>query len=159
MSPSLTKRKKQILDFIRKFQAKHGYFPTLEEIAKKFKLNSSATVHQHLTELEDMGLIKRNYNKVRDMELADNAQIIKAELDQETYIKGSSLELPIVGLITAGEPIEAVEDTTETMTVPQHMATKENSYVLKVKGDSMVESKNVISQGKVMGIIRKFSNT
>lgn len=140
MSPALTKRKKQILDYIQEFQVLQGYFPTLEEIADKFKLKSQATVHQHLSELEGMGLLKRAYNKARDMQITTSPSILREELSQESYISGATLELPIVGLITAGIPIEAVEDRTETMTVPRHLIRNENAYVLKVKGDSMIES-------------------
>jgi len=129
MTSTLTKRKKQLLDFIQTFQLHYGYFPTLEEMRKKMKLSSLATVHQHLSELETMGLIERGFNKARDIQ-------VKAE----PYLEGSSLELPIAGLITAGAPIEAVEDQTETMAVPRHMVNNKNAYVLKVKGDSMIES-------------------
>ncbi len=145
MSPALTKRKREILDFINLFQTDNGYFPTLEEIATKFKLKSVSTVHQHLSELEGMGLLERAYNKARDMQLVTPPDKLAQELDQETYVTGAMLELPIVGLITAGEPIEAIEDTSETMTVPKHMIRNDNSYVLKVKGDSMIES--LISDG------------
>lgn len=140
MSPALTKRKKQILDYLQEFQVHQGYFPTLEEIADKFKLKSQATVHQHLSELENMGLLKRTYNKARDMQITTPAATLRKELLQENYVVGATLELPIVGLITAGIPIEAIEDRTETMTVPKHLIRNENAYVLKVKGDSMIES-------------------
>lgn len=140
MSPALTKRKKQILDYLQEFQVHQGYFPTLEEIADKFKLKSQATVHQHLSELENMGLLKRTYNKARDMQITTPAATLRKELSQENYVVGATLELPIVGLITAGIPIEAIEDRTETMTVPKHLIRNENAYVLKVKGDSMIES-------------------
>ncbi len=140
MSPALTKRKKQILDYLQEFQVDQGYFPTLEEIADKFKLKSQATVHQHLSELENMGLLRRTFNKARDMQITTPASTLRKELSQENYVVGATLELPIVGLITAGIPIEAIEDRTETMTVPKHLIRNENAYVLKVKGDSMIES-------------------
>lgn len=124
---ALTKKKKQLLDFIQAFKLEHGYYPTLEEIRKKFKLSSLSTVHQHLSELEDMGMLERGYGKARDMKI-------------EPYLEGSMAELPIAGLITAGLPIEAVEERTETLTVPRHMIDNKNAYVLKVKGDSMIES-------------------
>ncbi|MFA6475543.1 MAG: transcriptional repressor LexA [Patescibacteria group bacterium] len=127
---ALTKKKKQILDFIQSFQTSKGYYPTLEEIRKKLGLRSSSTVHQHLSELEDMGMIERNYGKARDIKVSTS----------EPYIAGSMAELPIAGLITAGYPIEAVEERTETLTVPRHMIDNKNAYVLKVKGDSMIES-------------------
>lgn len=138
MAPALTKRKKQILDYISRFQDKHDYFPTLDEIAKHFKLKSNATVHQHLSELENLGLLERASKQARAITLTTPSMA-------ESYIEGSAMNLPIAGLITAGEPIEAVEDATETLTVPRHMIKNENSYVLKVKGDSMIES--LISNG------------
>lgn len=138
MSPRITKRKKEILDFIRAFETDNGYFPTLEEIADQFGLSSTATVHQHLSELEALGLLNRGYKRARDMKIVENP--VEKPIFSEPYKIGSMLELPIAGLITAGAPIEAVEDATETMTVPTHMVRNENSYVLKVKGDSMIES-------------------
>lgn len=128
---ALTKKKKQLLDFIQAFKLEHGYYPTLEEIRKKFKLSSLSTVHQHLSELEDMGMLERGYGKARDM---------KIDMKIEPYLEGSMAELPIAGLITAGLPIEAIEERTETLTVPRHMIDNKNAYVLKVKGDSMIES-------------------
>lgn len=131
---ALTKKKKQLLDFIQAFQLEHGYYPTLEEIRKKFQLSSLSTVHQHLSELEDMGMLERGYGKARDMKMSMKMSA------PDPYLAGSATELPIAGLITAGLPIEAVEDRTETLTVPRHMIDNKNAYVLKVKGDSMIES-------------------
>ncbi|MBU0670974.1 MAG: transcriptional repressor LexA [Patescibacteria group bacterium] len=139
MSPTLTPKKKKILDFIQNYSNKNGYSPTLEEIAKKFKLSSLATVHQHIDELEKSGYLKRDFNKARDI------QIIEQNEQEESYLEGSVMNLPIAGLITAGEPIEAIEDNTETLTVPKEILKNENAYVLKVKGDSMIES--LISDG------------
>ncbi|MDP3970472.1 MAG: transcriptional repressor LexA [bacterium] len=135
MSPALTKRKKQILDFIQSFQGAEGYFPTLEEIAENFGLKSTATIHQHLSELEGLGILNRGFGRARDMEIVSS----NTDMD-EPYEEGASLQLPIAGLITAGLPIEAIEDRTETMTVPRSMTKNKNAYVLKVKGDSMIES-------------------
>ncbi len=134
MTAVLTKKKKQLLDYIEQFKAKHGFFPTLEEIAKRFKLKSQATVHQHLAELEKLGFIQRQARQARAMQLSASS------LPAEHYQSETSTELPLVGVITAGTPIEAVEDRTETLTVPRHMIRSDNTYVLKVKGDSMVES-------------------
>lgn len=136
MSPKLTPKKKKILDFIKKYVAKNGYSPTLEEIAKKFRLKSLATVHQHLKELEKSGYLKRGFNKARDMGLP----LAKKEDAEDSYKAGATVDLPVAGLITAGEPIEAVEDKSETLPVPKEIAYMDNSFVLKVKGDSMVES-------------------
>ncbi len=138
---ALTKKKKQILDFIQGFHLNKGYYPTLEEIRKKFGLSSLSTVHQHLSELEDLGMIERNYGKARDMKMPTKAggKNLYATTP-EPYQVGATAELHIAGLITAGYPIEAVEDRTETLTVPRHMIDSKNAYVLKVKGDSMIES-------------------
>lgn len=134
MEKVLTKKKKQLLDYLQQFKAKHGFFPTLEEIAKRFKLKSQSTVHQHLAELEQLGFIQRQARQARAMQLAS------APTTTEQYYNGSAVNLPLLGIITAGAPIEAVEDRTETLTVPRHMIRNDNTYVLKVKGDSMVES-------------------
>jgi repressor LexA len=133
MSTAITKRKKQILDYIQNFQITKGYFPTLEEIARKFKLSSLATVHQHLSELEHLGLLERKFKQARAMSLPTTST-------EETYRTGEMVELPLFGVITAGYPIEAISDPTNTLTVPRHMVRNDNTYVLKVKGDSMVES-------------------
>ncbi|MBI2415835.1 MAG: transcriptional repressor LexA [Candidatus Kerfeldbacteria bacterium] len=138
MTPILTKRKKQLLDCIKAFQLKHGYFPTLEEISRKLKLRSVATVHQHLSELEQLGMLQRGFGRARDMRLLSNDSI--ASTVAEPYLAGSSLALPVAGLITAGQPIEAIETGTETMTVPRQLVNNNNAYVLRVKGDSMIES-------------------
>ena len=134
----LTPKKKKILDFLKKYYQQNKYYPTLSEIAKKLKVSSVATVHQHLDELEKMGLIQRGFNKARDIKIKikNSVGALPAPLqDAPSYV-----ELPIAGLITAGAPIEAIEDRTETMTVPKELVKNPNSYILKVKGDSMIES-------------------
>lgn len=129
---NLTKRKQQILKFIREFQIENNYFPTLEEIASHFHLKSLATIHQHLAELSEQGYLQRGYQKARDITLLD--------IESSTPPVSQSLELPIAGMIAAGNPIEAIEDNSETLTVPRSLLRNENAYVLKVKGDSMIES-------------------
>ncbi len=129
---NITKKKRQILDFIQNFRLKNGYFPTLEEIRKKIGVNSLATVHQHLTELEEMGSLERGFGRARDMKITEEVSGISNN--------STGINLPVVGLITAGEPIEAIEDRSTTMTVPQEMIRNRAAYVLKVKGDSMIES-------------------
>lgn len=132
----LTKKKKLILDFIQNFYADKGYYPTLEEIRKKLKVNSLATIHQHLSELEDMGVLERGYGRARDMKMT----AMKMTDALETNLGFGGIDLPIAGLITAGQPIEAIEERTTTMTVPRDMIRDKAAYVLKVKGDSMIES-------------------
>jgi repressor LexA len=123
--PQLTKKQKQILDYITEFIQLNGYAPSYREIAEYFGLSSTATVHDHVRALEDKGLITSTHNAARSLELV-------------SFRFGKAIELPLVGLIAAGEPIEAIEQN-ETISVPQNMARDENSYVLKVRGDSMIE--------------------
>lgn len=151
MSPQLTPKKQKILDFLEKYQKKHNYFPTIAEIAKKLKLSSKATVHQHLSELEELGLIQRGFNKARDISLNT---IKQSSVKAEPAISSSqTIALPVAGLITAGEPIEAIEDRTQTLDVPQELIRNDNSYILKVKGDSMIES--LIADGDYVVVEKK----
>lgn len=134
----ITPKKQKILNYIKEYSEKHGYSPSLREIAKKLKLNSIATVHQHLCELKKMGLIKKGFKKVRDLQIKNKFPVgaFNAPLQESP----TTIELPIAGLITAGQPIEAIEEHSETISVPKELIVNPNSYILKVKGDSMVES-------------------
>ncbi len=124
----LTKRQKQILDFIIGFIEDNGYAPTFQEIGDYFDLSSPATIHQHIKALEDKGYLKSEYNAKRSLEVLS----VKDESMSLAY------QLPLVGLITAGEPIEAIEEY-ETIAVPSNLVLhQDNTFVLRVKGDSMV---------------------
>lgn len=129
--PTLTKRQKEILDFVREHIREKGYAPTLEEIGRHFQLSSMATVHKHLSNLAAKGLVERGWNRSRDMRIVDH-----------DASDASSVELPLMGRIAAGVPIEAVAER-ETIAVPRHLAGANaggrRTFVLKVKGDSMVE--------------------
>ena len=128
MGNNLTKRQRQILDFITEFTGDNGYAPSLREIGDHFNLSSPATIHAHVQALKQKGMLKTSFNEARSIE------IIPANVNWV-----ASLELPLVGLITAGEPIEAVEEK-DTIAVPADFVTDSaNSYVLKVKGESMIE--------------------
>ncbi len=128
MGKNLTKRQRQILDFINDFVESNGFAPSYREIGEHFRLSSPATIHAHVENLKAKGFLKTAYNEARSIELVD-AQVNWAR----------ALELPLAGLITAGEPIEAVE-TMETIGVPADFITDQaNSYVLRVKGESMIE--------------------
>lgn len=121
----LTKRQSQFLDFIKKYSQKHGYSPSLEEIADKFSLSSLSTVHYHLSQLQDKGLILRQDSIPRSIQLEEADELVT--------------EIPLLGLIAAGEPIEAIEQT-ETITVLKSMLSSSGQhYALKVKGDSMID--------------------
>jgi repressor LexA len=124
---ALTKKQRQILDYVESFVDTNGYSPSYEEIADHFGYNSLATVHEHLTNLEQKGFLRKNYNKSRSLE------VVRADLH------APALELPLMGQVAAGLPIEAVEDAQETVTVPHDMVRRGENYVLKVRGDSMIE--------------------
>ena len=131
MSPvTLYKRQKEILDYISQYIQKNGTSPTLQEIADAMHLSSLATVHEHLQALQKKGVIKRFEGTVRGIKILDEAV--------ETSLQG--IQLPLVGYIAAGEPIEAIENPLQTVTVAPDLVSKsKRCYVLQVKGDSMIE--------------------
>ena len=122
----LTKRQREILDYLNDFIERHGYAPSLEEIGRQFGLSSLATVHKHLTNLQEKGFIRRAWNRSRSVELIP------------TRSGGRAVELPLLGYVAAGMPIEAVAGT-ETIAVPEDFAGKKDTYVLRVRGDSMID--------------------
>jgi len=123
----LTKRQRQILDFLQGYQGDQGYAPSFEEIAAHFNYNSLATVHEHLTNLERKGYIKRSYNESRAIEI----------LPSEAYPQ--SVELPLLGAVAAGVAIEH-STSGETVSVPDDFVRRGgNHYVLRVRGNSMIE--------------------
>lgn len=132
MAPILHKQKRAILDFLTKSIEKYGYAPTLTEIAKAFNLSSLATVHEHLEFLERSGFIKRDRNNARGITL------IKRQTIPEVI--EASMLLPLVGTIAAGSPIETYADHQDMLAVPTSLVGKKNAYLLKVRGDSMIES-------------------
>ena len=122
---ALTKRQRQILDYVQSFIDAEGYSPSFEEIAENFGYSSLATVHEHLSNLETKGYLRKNYNKSRSLELVSAEGTL-------------AVELPLLGSVAAGLPIEAIENN-ESLAVPHDMLGKGNNYVLRVKGDSMVD--------------------
>jgi repressor LexA len=122
----LTKRQREILDYLNDFIQQHGYAPSLEEIGRRFGLSSLATVHKHLTNLQEKGFIKRAWNRSRSVELVP------------VHVGTRSLELPLLGYVAAGAPIEAIVGT-ETIAVPEDLVGKRDTYVLRVRGDSMID--------------------
>jgi repressor LexA len=121
----LTKRQKELFDFLDGYLATHGYAPTLEEIGRRFNLNSLATVHKHLTNLEQKGLIRRTWNHSRAIELVPPAK------------SSGAVELPLLGRVAAGRPIEALESA-DVVAVPEEFIRRQNTFVLRVAGSSMV---------------------
>jgi repressor LexA len=122
----LTKRQREILDYLNEFIQRHGYAPSLEEIGRKFSLSSLATVHKHLTNLQEKGFIKRAWNRSRSVELVP------------TRAAGRAVELPMLGYVAAGMPIEAVASN-ETISVPEDLVGRRDTYVLRVRGNSMID--------------------
>lgn len=134
MGNNLTKRQREILDFITEFMNDNGYAPSIREIGDNFNLSSPATIHVHLENLRNKGFLKTSFNEARSIEIMKSTELLKTGVNW-----AQALELPLMGLITAGEPIEAIEEH-ETIAVPaDFVRDSANSYVLKVKGESMIE--------------------
>lgn len=123
----LTRRQREILTFLQEYSSDHGYAPSFEEIAKHFNYNSLATVHEHLTNLERKGYIKRSYNESRAIDI----------LPSEAFQR--AVELPLYGSVAAGAPIEAIQGN-ETVTVPEEFVRRRGEhFVLRVRGNSMID--------------------
>ncbi len=126
----LYKRQRQIVDYIAQYIQMNGYSPTLQDIAEAIGVHSLATVHEHLEALVKKGVIRKYDGAVRGIEL----------LDRKVVRMSEGLELPILGFIAAGRPIEPYSDPHATYMVAPNLTTgKRRSYVLRVKGDSMVD--------------------
>lgn len=129
MPQVLYKRQKQIFDYINRNIDKYGYAPSLTEIAEYLGLSSLATVHEHLSVLEKKGLIRRYKGAVRGIEVIDNHLPLN-----------TTIELPVMGFIACGEPIEPYNDPNATLAVNSTLVKAgDKSYVLQAKGDSMVD--------------------
>jgi repressor LexA len=126
----LTKRQRQIFDYISRYLSRHGYPPTVREIGKAVGLHSSSTVHAHLAKLENLGVLRRDPTKPRALEvLVERAR---------RAVRPSGL--PLVGNVAAGEPILAEENIEEYLDVPSMIGGDEGDYVLRVRGESMQEA-------------------
>ncbi len=180
---ALTKRQKEVLDYLVAFETKHGYAPSFEEIGKGMKLTSLATVHKHITTLEKKGFIRRGYNQSRSIEIL---QLPKSVKDQ--VIERKVQELPLVGRIAAGRPLEAVEER-ETLSLGDFVVCEQTQVanpgdivVALVSGDEatlkrfyregpgkirlqpansemapiIVAANDVKIQGRVIGVLRKY---
>jgi len=126
----LTKRQKEIFDFIRRYASRYGYPPTVREIGKAVGLHSSSTVHAHLANLEKVGLLRRDPTKPRAIELlVDRAK---------RAVRGPGL--PVIGHVAAGEPVLAEENIEEYVQLPSAIGGEQGDYILRVKGDSMQDA-------------------
>jgi repressor LexA len=126
----LTERQRQILDFLTKYVDAHGYPPTVREIGEAVGLASPSTVHAHLANLERAGLLKRDPTKPRALELRREPKAVASDVHK----------LPLVGEIAAGGPLLAEENIEEYLAVPEPLSRGGEEFLLRVKGDSMVNA-------------------
>ncbi|MEJ2715698.1 MAG: transcriptional repressor LexA [Deltaproteobacteria bacterium] len=124
---TLTKKQRQVYDFIKRFIEENRYAPSYEEIAQGLGLSSVSTVHVHIENLAQKGYLRKKWNANRSIDIQEGHRPL-----------ASPVELPLEGRIAAGEPIEAIEDV-ETIAVPADLIGRNETYVLQVKGDSMVD--------------------
>ncbi len=124
---ALTRRQRQVLDVIHEFIDRNGYSPSLEEIGAELKLSSVATVHKHVSHLVQKGFVRRTWNQNRSIEIVDSGEPARA------------VRLPLHGTIAAGSPLDAVAND-DRIDVPSALIKdNDNSYVLEVRGDSMID--------------------
>jgi repressor LexA len=124
---ALTRRQRQVLDVINTFIEDNGYSPSLEEIGAQLDLSSVATVHKHVSHLVQKGFVRRTWNQNRSIEIVDSSDSAPA------------VRVPLSGIIAAGQPLDAVENT-ETISVPAELVRdRGNTYVLQVQGSSMID--------------------
>ncbi len=135
---ALTRRQREIYDFIREFVGSNGYSPSLEEIGAHFGLSSVATVHKHVQHLVEKGFLKKAWNRSRSVEPVLDASALLTNPGASDDL----LSLPVLGTVAAGAPIEAIEDvgTGERLAVPPEMVPRPaDSYLLRVRGESMID--------------------
>ncbi|MHB8926255.1 MAG: transcriptional repressor LexA [Bacillota bacterium] len=130
MPENLTSRQQEILEYIRRVVRERGYPPSVREIGEAIGLSSSSTVHGHLDRLEEKGLIRRDPTKPRALEVVDDREMRARRL----------IQVPVVGRVTAGEPILAVENIEESYPLPFDLVRDENVFMLTVRGESMIEA-------------------
>ena len=129
----LTKKQGEVLKFVKEFMVSHGYPPTVREIGEALGLSSPATTHSHLKGLEEKGYIRKNGSKNRAIELLVDNEYAKKNED--------IVEVPLLGKITAGNPIEAIENPGEYFSLPAYLIPKQKEvFTLKVSGESMINA-------------------
>ncbi len=129
----LTKRQDDILQFIKKYIVNNGYPPTVREIGKSLGLSSPATIHSHLSNLENKGYIKKDENKNRALELLIDNEFVEKD--------NSVVNVPLLGKVTAGSPIEAIQNPNEYFSLPAYMIpNRKEVFTLKVSGESMINA-------------------
>ena len=142
----LTKRQNDVLDFVKSYIVSHGYPPTVREIGKALDISSPATVHAHLNNLENKGIIKKDSSKNRAIEL-----LVKNEYEKENE---QIADVPLLGMITAGSPIEAIEMPNQFFSLPTSLIPKgKEVFTLEVSGTSMINAG--ILDGDIVIVERK----
>ena len=139
----LNKREKAILKYIEKQMNKNGYAPSVREIGQAVGLSSTATVHGYLLRLEKKGYIKKEEQKGRTLRLLKGEDGVDRtkKVEPKNYYTGKELvDVPVIGKITAGEPILAVENITDTFPIPIDFVGNSESFMLTVRGESMIEA-------------------
>ena len=140
----LNKREKAILRFIEKQIKLKGYPPSVREIGKAVDLKSTATVHGYLNQLEEKGYIKKEQQKGRTLKLLKGGALENQETftpgNKDVYTEKELVEVPVIGKITAGAPILAVENVTDTFPIPIDFVGNSESFMLTVRGESMIEA-------------------
>lgn len=131
---ALTKRQKEVLDFVADFIADHGYSPSYEEIAHALKLASLATVHKHLQALESRNYVRRSFNQSRSLEVSPKYMQERRRPRADAAIA----EIPLAGRIAAGVPVETFDSPTETLDLG-NLNAENGTYALEVRGDSMID--------------------
>ena len=133
MNDKLTKKQQEVLVFIKKYVVSHGYPPSVREICKGMNLSSPATVHTHLKQLESKGIIRKENSKFRTIEI-----LVENEFDKK---EEELVKVPLLGKITAGSPIEAIERPNEFFSLPASLIpSKETVFTLNVSGESMINA-------------------
>lgn len=158
---ALTRRQKQVYDFLARFVDEHGYSPSFEEIGEGLGLSSLATVHKHISNLEQKGLLKRDYNRSRSIDLLKPRGRMRQMLaGASAPVSGYGLTLPLLGRIAAGRPVEALENP-ESISLADFTRSKD-VFVLQVRGESMqdehivngdyvlVEKTNIARDGEIV---------
>lgn len=135
-------RKQRIIDFIAATVRKRGYPPSVREIAEGVNLASTSAVHHHLQALEKEGYLERGATRSRALRLTPAAALHRASASDSLAgpVGFGSHSLPVIGEIAAGGPIEAYQDASETLSVPEALTPTPDAYVLKVRGDSMINA-------------------
>lgn len=123
----LTKRQREIFDWLASYIADHGYAPSFEEIGRHFGFTSLATVHEHVSNLERKGYIRKSFNQSRSIELVGDGSV------------QGGIVLPLLGEVAAGQPIEAIADEESILVPPSLMRRTGRHYVLRVRGNSMID--------------------